>query len=86
MFKALQPLNYLSIMVAKRNVITDLFVGYHLHSAKMVLKLEKSVVFVEMEKLGTVMEKLGYDSFWNGVDQVRYFYGVEVDDNLLKQG
>lgn len=79
----MQSFNYLSIMGVKCNVITNLFVGYRLLSAKMVVELEKSVVFVKKEKLGTVMEKLDYDSFWNGIDPVRHFYGVEVDDNLL---
>jgi len=63
MFKAMQSFNYLSIMGAKCNMITNLFVGYHLLSAKMALELEKSVVFIKKEKLCIVMEKLGYDSF-----------------------
>ena len=52
-------------------------------SAKMALELEKSAVIAEKEKLGTIMEKLVYNSFWNGVDQVRHFYGVELDYDLL---
>lgn len=83
MFKAMHSFNYLSKMGAKCYVITNLFFGYHLLSAKMALELEKSVVFVKKEKLGTFIEKLGYNSLWKGVDLVRHFYGVEVDDNLL---
>ena len=50
---------------------------------KASLEQRKSALSSEKAKMEVAIEKLGSESFWNGVLHVEHFCGVQVDNNLL---